>query len=113
VANKVVHNSIAPKVGMAFESEDNAYEMYNNYAGKIGFSIRKSTSKLRPYGTIYEKYIVCSVEGHWKLSHQKARHRHDVVLAFSLLSTESEFGQSIRLYLSIIIILLVQIRRKI
>jgi zinc finger SWIM domain-containing protein 3 len=76
---------------VAFESEDNAYEMYNNYAGKIGFNIRKSTSKLRPYGTIYKKYIVCSAEGHGK--------------------TESSKGTT-RLYLSIIIILLVQIKRK-
>jgi zinc finger SWIM domain-containing protein 3 len=34
--------------------------MYNNYAGKIGFSIRKSTTKLRSDRTIYQKYIVCS-----------------------------------------------------
>jgi zinc finger SWIM domain-containing protein 3 len=56
---------------VAFESEDNAYEMYNNYAGKIGFNIRKSTSKLRPYGTIYKKYIVCSAEGHGKTESSK------------------------------------------
>lgn len=33
---------IAPEVGMAFDSEDKAYEMYNTYVGKVGFSIRKS-----------------------------------------------------------------------
>jgi hypothetical protein len=71
VADKFVHISIAPKVGMAFESKDNAYEMYNNYAGKIGFNIRKSTSKLRPDGTIYQKYIVCSAEGHGKTKSSK------------------------------------------
>lgn len=49
-----------PKVGMTFESEDQAYEFYNYYAGKIGFSIRKSHSRLRRDGTIYQKHIVCS-----------------------------------------------------
>ena len=70
-----MHISIVPKVGMAFESEDNVYEMYNNYAGKIGFSIRKSTSKLRPDGTIYQKYIVCSAEGHGKTESSKGMTR--------------------------------------
>jgi zinc finger SWIM domain-containing protein 3 len=66
VVDKTRQSSIAPKVGMAFEYEDNAYEMYNKYAGIIGFSIRKSTTKRRPDGTIYQKYIVCSGEGHGK-----------------------------------------------
>jgi hypothetical protein len=39
---------LVPKVGMAFKSEEDAYEFYNEYAGKNGFSIRKSHSKLRP-----------------------------------------------------------------
>ncbi|XP_072151474.1 protein FAR1-RELATED SEQUENCE 5-like [Setaria viridis] len=55
---------IAPEVGMAFDSEDKAYEMYNNYAGKVGFSIRKSHTKRRVDKTICQKYIVCSNEGH-------------------------------------------------
>jgi hypothetical protein len=63
-----VHNSISeslvvPKVGMAFKSEEDAYEFYNEYAGKIGFSIRKSHSKLRPDKSVYQKHIVCSNEG--------------------------------------------------
>nr|XP_015649995.1 protein FAR1-RELATED SEQUENCE 5-like [Oryza sativa Japonica Group] len=37
--------------------------MYNTYAGKIGFSIRKSQAKHRVDGTIYQKYIVCSNQG--------------------------------------------------
>ena len=38
---------IVPEVGMSFESGENAYEMYNTYAGKIGFSIRKSDTNRR------------------------------------------------------------------
>jgi hypothetical protein len=51
---------------MAFDSEDNAYDMYNNYAGAIGFSIRKSTTRHRPDGSLYQKHLVCSCEGYAK-----------------------------------------------
>ena len=54
---------LVPKVGMAFKSEEDAYEFYNDYAGKIGFSIRKSHTKLRADKSLYQKHIVCSNEG--------------------------------------------------
>jgi hypothetical protein len=54
---------IIPKVGMSFASENGAYEMYNTYAGIIGFSIRKSVIKRRADKTIYSKVIVCSSQG--------------------------------------------------
>jgi hypothetical protein len=64
----VVDNSgqhlITPKVGMTFQSEDEAYAMYNNYVRKVGFSIRKSRTKYRRDGSLCQKYIVCSNEGH-------------------------------------------------
>ena len=41
-------STIVPKVGMIFKSEEDAYEYYNEYAGNIGFSIRKSHTRLRP-----------------------------------------------------------------
>ena len=47
---------------MVFKSEEDACKFYNEYAGKIGFSIRKSHSKLRP-DKVYQKHIVCSSEG--------------------------------------------------
>jgi hypothetical protein len=31
---------------MSFESEEEAYDMYNTYAGKVGFSIRKSDTNV-------------------------------------------------------------------
>ena len=55
---------IAPEVGMVFDSEDKAYKMYNTYAGKVGFSIRKGHSARREDKTIYQIYIVCSNEGY-------------------------------------------------
>ncbi|KAM0828464.1 hypothetical protein ACQ4PT_067526 [Festuca glaucescens] len=81
-----------PKVGMAFKSEEDAYEFYNEYAGKIGFSIRKSHSKLRPDKTIYKKHIVCSNEGerHTHSTHEtlkqnaETRSRCDARVQFSI-----------------------------
>jgi zinc finger SWIM domain-containing protein 3 len=46
-ADKVGSTLIVAEVGMSFESEKEAYEMYNTYAGKVGFSIRKSMKKCR------------------------------------------------------------------
>ena len=40
MADKV---GITPEVGMNFESEEEAFEMYNTYAGKVGFSVRNIT----------------------------------------------------------------------
>ncbi|KAJ1284936.1 hypothetical protein BS78_03G243500 [Paspalum vaginatum] len=63
VVDKVKPTLIVPEVGMSFESEKKAYNMYNDYAGKVGFSIRKSCQKRRVDRTIYQKYIVCSGQG--------------------------------------------------
>jgi hypothetical protein len=64
---EVVHNDgqslITPIVGQTFESEEQAYEMYNTYAGKVGFSIRKSKTKHRRDGSLCQKFIVCSNQG--------------------------------------------------
>jgi hypothetical protein len=49
---------------MAFQSEDDAYDMYNTYAEKVGFSIKKSTTKYRSDKSLFKKYIVCSSQGH-------------------------------------------------
>jgi hypothetical protein len=54
---------VIPEVGMAFQSEKDAYEMYNTYAGNIGFSIRKSDIKRRVDKSISSKLIVCSKQG--------------------------------------------------
>jgi len=43
-----------------------AYDMYNTYAGKVGFSIRKSRTKHRKDGSICHKQIVCSNQRHRK-----------------------------------------------
>ena len=62
---------MTPEVGMTFESEDKAFEMYNTYAGKVGFSVRRSNTKRRADGSISQKYIVCSSQGHRKSESSK------------------------------------------
>jgi zinc finger SWIM domain-containing protein 3 len=58
---------MAPKVGMNFDCEEKAYEMYNTYAGLVGFSVRKSKTKRRKSDdSLSQKYFVCSGEGHRK-----------------------------------------------
>jgi zinc finger SWIM domain-containing protein 3 len=62
VVDKIGQALIIPEVGMAFDSKEKAYKIYNTYAGKVGFSIRKSHTKLREDKTVSQKYIVCSNE---------------------------------------------------
>ena len=62
---------IIVEVGMNFESEEKAYEMYNTYAGKVGFSIRRSKTKHRRDGNLCTKFIVCSSQGHRRMSNRK------------------------------------------
>ena len=52
----MVHKSgqhlIAAHVGMSFQSEKKAFDMYNTYAGQVGFSVRKSRTKHRLDGSL-------------------------------------------------------------
>jgi len=47
VVHEIGQALIVPEVGMAFDSEEKAWEMYDTYASKVGFSVRKNHSKLR------------------------------------------------------------------
>jgi hypothetical protein len=49
---------------MTFQSEDNTYDMYNVYARKVGFSIRKSMTRYGSDKSLFKKHIVCSSQGH-------------------------------------------------
>ncbi|XP_058073135.1 protein FAR1-RELATED SEQUENCE 5-like [Magnolia sinica] len=51
-----------PKVGMEFTSDESAYEYYNSYAGKIGFSVRKDWVR-KSDGVILQRRFCCSKEG--------------------------------------------------
>jgi hypothetical protein len=90
---------IIPEVGMTFESEVKAYEMYNAYAGSVGFSIRKSQTRRQGDGSICQKYIVCILAKDMeKIRHQMTLQGHVVMYMFSLMSAEKGLGQCKRLY---------------
>ncbi|KAL2460901.1 Protein FAR1-RELATED SEQUENCE 6 [Abeliophyllum distichum] len=53
-----------PKIGQEFESHEEAYNFYNEYAREAGFSARIANSKKnKETGEIYWKLFVCSKEG--------------------------------------------------
>lgn len=54
-----------PKVGMEFESEDDAYVFYNRYAKVVGFSVRKDfLNKSKVNGTVVSRRFTCFKEGY-------------------------------------------------
>ncbi|XP_071728062.1 protein FAR-RED IMPAIRED RESPONSE 1-like [Rutidosis leptorrhynchoides] len=44
---------VVPTIGMKFESEDEIYSFYNNYAYQMGFGVRISSKRKRPHKTYY------------------------------------------------------------
>ncbi|XP_073106591.1 protein FAR1-RELATED SEQUENCE 5 isoform X1 [Elaeis guineensis] len=46
-----------------FETEDEAYEFYSMYAGRIGFSIRRASMTMSAENVITRRMFVCSREG--------------------------------------------------
>ncbi|CAA0824518.1 Protein FAR1-RELATED SEQUENCE 5 [Striga hermonthica] len=53
-----------PKLGMGFESEDLAYEFYNAYAGRLGFSVRKDyVNRSKRDGAVASRRYTCFREG--------------------------------------------------
>ncbi|KAM0026515.1 putative transcription factor FAR family [Helianthus debilis subsp. tardiflorus] len=58
-----VSESLKPRVGMVFDSIDQAYGFYVKYAHASGFSVRKNTSYNNSKGVLKLKYFTCSKEG--------------------------------------------------
>ncbi|KAF8411685.1 hypothetical protein HHK36_004243 [Tetracentron sinense] len=53
-----------PKCGMQFDSEQDAYDFYNAYGGRVGFGIRRDTYyKNKNTGEMISRIFVCSKEG--------------------------------------------------
>jgi hypothetical protein len=85
---------MAPKVGMNFDCEEKAYEMYNTYAGLVGFSVRKSkTKRHKSDNSLSQKYFVCSGEGYRKNEASQWISQGPVVmLVSSLVSARRMYG---------------------
>lgn len=53
-----------PKLGMGFDSEEHAYEFYNTYAGRVGFSVRKDyVNRSKVDGAVASRRFTCFREG--------------------------------------------------
>ncbi|KAL0450743.1 UNVERIFIED_CONTAM: protein FAR1-RELATED SEQUENCE 5 [Sesamum latifolium] len=54
-----------PKLGMGFESEEHAYEFYNAYAARVGFSVRKDyVNRSKVDGAVASRRYTCFREGY-------------------------------------------------
>ncbi|KAF3785507.1 FAR1-RELATED SEQUENCE 5 protein [Nymphaea thermarum] len=56
--------SLVPKVGMEFDNEVQAFEFYNSYAYRHGFSVRINSWDKNCMGEINRKTFVCYKEGY-------------------------------------------------
>jgi len=54
---------ITPEIGMKFPLEDDAYNFYNMYAWKMGFSIKRSNAHKDMSGQILDRLFYCSRQG--------------------------------------------------
>ncbi|PKA56946.1 Protein FAR1-like sequence 5 [Apostasia shenzhenica] len=61
--NSASSTQLEPEVGMVFYSEEQAYAVYNTYAKRKGFSVRKGHLGRRKDGTIRDRVYLCSYEG--------------------------------------------------
>ncbi|XP_008786389.2 protein FAR1-RELATED SEQUENCE 5-like [Phoenix dactylifera] len=64
--NDIPKEDFEPKVGMLFDSDEQAYQFYNEYARRIGFSIRKQNMTRSKSGEIKLRRFVCYKEGYYK-----------------------------------------------
>nr|TKW35320.1 hypothetical protein SEVIR_2G364300v2 [Setaria viridis]TKW35321.1 hypothetical protein SEVIR_2G364300v2 [Setaria viridis]TKW35324.1 hypothetical protein SEVIR_2G364300v2 [Setaria viridis] len=63
-ARAVRENLVDETVSMPeFENEDEAYEFYSMYAGKIGFNVRRASMTVNTENVITRRMFVCSKEG--------------------------------------------------
>ncbi|XP_059645860.1 protein FAR1-RELATED SEQUENCE 5-like [Cornus florida] len=59
-----IEMEFTPKLNMQFDTEDEAYDFYNAYGGKVGFSIHKNyANKSRKTRNITTSKFLCSKQG--------------------------------------------------
>lgn len=56
-------SQLEPQIGMVFHSEEQAFKLYNSYAKRKGFSVRKGHLSRRKDGSVRDRHYLCSNEG--------------------------------------------------
>ncbi|KAH7867302.1 hypothetical protein Vadar_031644 [Vaccinium darrowii] len=69
-----ISNEAIPKVDMKFMTEEAAYQFYNAYAYKVGFSVRRSKEHKDKSGRIVTRIFCCSCEG------KRGKDKRDVIV---------------------------------
>ncbi|GMP32696.1 hypothetical protein CsSME_00006337 [Camellia sinensis var. sinensis] len=83
-----------PKEGMTFDSEEGAYDFYNAYGGRMGFSIRREYCKKNKLTKqIISRNLVCNKEGFRKVD------KRDPLT--KTLRTETRTGCEARLFVKL------------
>ncbi|GAU41201.1 hypothetical protein TSUD_26260 [Trifolium subterraneum] len=66
-----------PHLGMKFDSEETAYDFYNEYSKNIGFGIRREyVNKSKKDGVLTSRKFTCFKEGKYKVVDYVAQHNH-------------------------------------
>ena len=58
-----MEEALCPKIGMEFQSEDEAYNFYNRYGLVVGFSVRKDYLNKDKDGVVTSRRYTCCKEG--------------------------------------------------
>ncbi|WOL02384.1 protein FAR1-RELATED SEQUENCE 5-like isoform X1 [Canna indica] len=61
-----VKDKLEPRVGMEFDDDEQAYQFYNDYARRVGFSIRKQHLTKNKSGQVTFRRFVCYREGYYR-----------------------------------------------
>lgn len=64
LGSEISITNLVPKIGMQFVSENHAYIFYNEYAGSIGFSVRKDfVNRSKEDEIVKSRRFVCYKRG--------------------------------------------------
>ncbi|XP_004309866.1 PREDICTED: protein FAR1-RELATED SEQUENCE 5-like [Fragaria vesca subsp. vesca] len=68
-----------PRYGMEFDYDEVAYDFYNEYGRREGFSIRKDSCAKDKFGVITSRTFVCCKEGKYCVYRFSEEHNHPLV----------------------------------
>ncbi|KAI3924342.1 hypothetical protein MKW98_032543 [Papaver atlanticum] len=74
---RVYDELIEPEVGMIFDTAEEAFDFYNEYARKIGFRVRIQRTNMNKAqrNRIHRQVLVCSCEGTYKMIRKPRKRR--------------------------------------